>query len=71
MNKTTKVTLVCGLLEDNDWWYFYFGHKGNALYSPRIPSKEMAYKWMNDEVNQAKNQYGEGFEITVERKDSS
>lgn len=69
-NFTQKVNLVCGLQKEEDWWYFYFGHKdGSLVYSPKLLSREIAEKMMGDEINQTKNQYGSDFEVIVERKD--
>lgn len=72
MDKTTnKVKLVCGLQKQNDWWYFYFGHReGSLIYSPKLPSKQMVEKMMNDEINHVKSDFGSNFEVMVERKDS-
>lgn len=66
-----KITLAWGLMDDeNDTWRFYFGCKGGTLvYSPRLFAKEIALNWVNAEIQQAKDQFGNEYEVTVERKD--
>lgn len=62
-----KTTLVWKIFEDEGFWKYAFGNKGSSIvYSGRIPSKELAKKALNDEIDQAKDQYGQEWDVDVE-----
>lgn len=68
--KSLKVTLVWGLIKDGTYWKCYFGIKhGSLMYSPQFLTEERAYSRVQAEIDQARIQYGEDYQVIDERKD--
>ncbi|HNY04815.1 MAG TPA: hypothetical protein PKI92_03625, partial [Candidatus Woesebacteria bacterium] len=59
-----KVKIYGGLIKNQDEWSYYFGaHKDTFAFGPKTFDRSISEKMLNDEFQQAKEQFGEDFEV--------
>lgn len=69
MDSSKKKTTVTGGIyqDDKGSWHYYFGE--SRAYSGSFPTKERAVQALQHQFDQAIEQFGDKWEVTIERKD--
>lgn len=71
-SQKTKIRVRCGTIElGNHNYRFYFGLEGgNRLDSPDVPmTKELAESVLKNHLDQIQEQWGDGYEVVIDKKD--